>query len=204
MNFGEAIIENAMKWVGCKENPPGSNRSVCVDTIHEQFGNMDADPWCAEFVWVVTDITANQFGVSNKLPHTAGAKTLLTLSRLQLFRVDKTPAVGCIFYMPSSEGTGHVGFVIEHVGNYINTVEGNTSNQVGLRQRIITNSFYFIHVEDMTSRTLLFGSISTPLAILLGAVATGFAWKLVVSRKSSVVSQKIKAVGKKVGLKDTK
>jgi hypothetical protein len=169
MILTSAILNEAEGWLDCRET--STNRSKCVDRIHEQFregstGSRDA--WCAKFVWSITDTAAKKLGVANPLFKSASTAQMLKNTNL---RKDKTPAKGSVFYT-SRTGGGHVGFVEKVNGNIISTIEGNTSvgSAEGVHRKthdIRKKEFTFIHVEDLDTIENNINSVLEPLNLSL-------------------------------------
>ena len=77
------IISTAEElWRDGKCVETSKNRGQCIDDIKRRHdGTPDNDPYCAQFVWVVADISAERAGVKNYVPKTAGARDLLERSK---------------------------------------------------------------------------------------------------------------------------
>lgn len=161
MTFASAILNEAKKWTDCKEDPSRPNRSVCVDKIHVYTASaVNNDPWCAQFAWMITDTVARKAGITNKLPKTSGTHYMVNNAPKNGLRVDRTPAVGAIFFYPTGSASGHVGFVAQiKDSKTVATIEGNSGDRVGFRTKTIGSDWKFIHIEEMA------GDIALPLAI---------------------------------------
>lgn len=169
-SFGSTVIKEAKKFIGCKEDKGTPNRSMCVDKIVQLGGwTPNNEPWCAAFVYAVVDKTCNIFGIPNLLPRTKSTRSMLSNAPGKGLNVDKTPAVGSVFFIPRGDnGTqGHVGIVIDIKGNQIFTVEGNLSDSVRIGQRQIFNEMKFIHVEEMTKKRIISTAKKVGIALLL-------------------------------------
>jgi len=153
MILTRSILIEASKWLGCVET--SNNRSVCVDEIQRLYnGKVNADAWCAKFVWSMTNEACKKLGIANPLVQTASTATLLSNAKKTL-RTDSVAGVGSIFYTTRTGG-GHVGFVTKVVGNRFETIEGNTTPDTGgsegvwqKTRDITTKSYQFIHLEDL-------------------------------------------------------
>ena len=191
--YGAQIVGVAEEYAlrGCRET--SQNRGPCVDEISKKYsGKAVNEPWCAKFAYVVAQAAAyNVARTSTKLPKTAGARDMLERSRKAGIRVDTTPAVGSVFYRPSTApgATGHVGIVKGYDEDYLYTIEGNTGptdKSQGVWWAFYPvrdlQNFRFIHVEDQ------FGTETTPYgkageasfsssAVILALVGLGtFLW----------------------------
>lgn len=184
-NFTQKLVDLAADWLGCEEDAKTPNRSACLTDLWKLYGTEPTnEPWCAAFVWTMVNETCKVFGVENKLPHTKSTYEMKSRATNAGLKVDKTPAVGSIFYF-TRDGGGHVGIVTNLGENTMTTIEGNVSDQVRLGRRALNSkNFLYIHVEKMTSKTLVFGK--EPYYALLGV--TGLAtiyltWKNVLRKK---------------------
>lgn len=201
MALADRIVDVAAGWLkrGCVETTP--NRGVCVDEIHQRFdpkwiAQQRAEAWCAKFAWVVVDeAIRDDGGTDNPLPRTAGARDMLDKAYAKGLGVDKSPAVGSVFYRRSEAAgaSGHVGIVVGVGGGQIKTIEGNLDNRVALHYypdatwRDPYWRFNFIHTErintpgEPAAGFLTAGGGLTSL-IMLSAVA-GAAYTLWKGRK---------------------
>lgn len=183
--FTGKLVDLAFGWVQCKENPETPNRSACLTELHRLYGDEPTDEsWCAIFVWTMVNETCKIFNIENKLPKTKSTTLMKQRASNAGLRVDKKPAPGAIFYYPRTGG-GHVGIISSIEGNDLITVEGNVSDSVKFGRRPINqHPFYFIHVEEMTNKKLIFGK--SPYYALLGVTGVATAlltWKNFVRRR---------------------
>ena len=148
-------MNEAVKWLGCTET--SNNRSKCVDEIHALFydgWNGQPDPWCAKFIWVMTELATKKLKVENPIYKSASTVKMLNNTNL---RKDNTAAKGSIFFISrtcdnGAAGCGHVGFVEKVDGNMIYTLEGNTGGPAGVYRKVRDTTkmkFTFIHIEDL-------------------------------------------------------
>lgn len=173
----------------CVETLP--NRGPCVDELHKLFnGKVSPDPWCAISAWVWVDLAAQQLGVKNVLPKTAGARDMLNKSeRVAGLRVDTAPAPGATFYRKSKApgATGHIGIVKTVTSWGILTIEGNHNDRVleyhytNAELANSANMFRFIHTESMPGAPKAMtaptsAAFSSILTISLLATAAWWAW----------------------------
>lgn len=154
--MAEAILCEAKKWIGIKENPAGSNCGPEIDVLHKEYDPSwkksveTCRPYCAIAVWVWVNRAAKRLGGKNLLPGYAetlgnALDTLQTASRVGLV-VDATPAQGAVFYRRSDDkkNSGHMGVVESWDGKTLVTIEGNQ----GTTHRIDRFSYTAAHVTD--------------------------------------------------------
>lgn len=173
-SFPGTVINEAKKFLGCKEDPNRPNRSYCVDEIKKLGGwAVTNEPWCAQFVYAVTDMACKIFKIENRLPKTKSTRFMLNNAPKNGITVNKKPNKGCIFFIPRGDNPafGHVGFVADIKGNTIYTIEGNYKNSVGLGEREIFNEMRFIHIHEMTDKKIWSTAlkIGVPVTLSLGA-----------------------------------
>lgn len=130
--FQVELVRVGLAWVarGCHETV--KNGGNCIDELHRAFGREKREAYCAQLAWVVAEQAARAAGINNPLPHTGGACDMLKRSVAAGLRVDKTPAIGAVFYQGSNPkySTGHIGVVIDVTGTTIRTVEGNNDDRI--------------------------------------------------------------------------
>lgn len=152
-NFGNHIASKAKQWLNCKEESNTPNRSLCVDEIHEYTsGLIWSEPWCAEFAWMIIDLSCQDWQVDNPLPKTASTRQMVNLAPSRGLTVDKNPAVGSVFFKPRGDNPalGHVGIVFNPQGDgTIATIEGNYQNEVAIVTRTPDKNYRFIHTEKI-------------------------------------------------------
>lgn len=177
--FTQKLVDLAADWLGCKEDKGTPNRSMCLTDLWKLYGSEPTDePWCAVFVWSMVNDACKVFGIENKLPKTKSTSIMKSRATNAGLKVDKTPAVGSIFYF-SRTGGGHVGIVTNIEGKTITTIEGNVSDEVRFGRRDLNSKdFSFIHVEKMTNKTLVFGkSPYYALLAVTGVATAALTWK---------------------------
>lgn len=177
------ILNIADAWVAMKCRETVKNGGSCIDTVQQRFyGTVRREAYCAAFGWLVVDDAARAVGVKNTLPKTAGAADLLARSR-KVLHVDKTPAIGSLFYRLSTVkgSTGHIGVVVGWDSSTLWAVEGNHSDRIDrfpygwAEIQDKRNGFQFIHTELIgdTSEVGAGGASSIILPALAIAAATG-------------------------------
>lgn len=154
-HFANYIIDEALYWLrrDCREYQNTPNRGVCVNEIK---GRVTDEDWCALFVWRCIEDAARKSGAKNLLKNTPSTRTMLAAARQSGIRVDSSPALGSVFFRTRGEensGKGHVGIVCGLNSRDLITIEGNTSDRVGLRWYYRTNipHYVYIHIQDQPS-----------------------------------------------------
>lgn len=112
--------------IGVKEKT-GKNDGVEVEQYLESVGLGKGYAWCQAFLYWGFDNAANALGFKNPMPKTAGVLDCWNKSKAFQVKKKARPESGDVFTMDFGKGQGHAGFVLEVVGEYIHTVEGNTS-----------------------------------------------------------------------------
>jgi peptidoglycan hydrolase-like protein with peptidoglycan-binding domain len=120
------IIKVAESYLGYKESPPNSNR-----TLFGKWHGLDGNPWCAMFVSYVyheSGVTELRKVDPTNLPGFAYCPNGVKYFRQQN-RFNKTPRIGSlVFFDWGNDGiSDHVGIVVDIQGENIITIEGNTS-----------------------------------------------------------------------------
>ena len=130
-----AVLEEARRWVGTREVPPGSNRGVAIDFFN--FHTVPAwepypqgvrgAPWCAAFVSTVGRLA---LGLAWPVERTVSCQTMVQWARDKdvWYPHPEEPAIGDLFvlYYERLGRHGHVGFVTGVDDESILTLEGNT------------------------------------------------------------------------------
>jgi cell wall-associated NlpC family hydrolase len=134
---GERALQRAMKQIGYKENPYGSN----CNKFSRYFGE-GCQAWCGDFTSWAYDLNGDK-----KLPWVNGSAVINILKwGRKNGHIVKTPRRGDIFIMYGS-GYSHVGIVRKPLGSgRFTTVEGNTSNAVRYLVRRDTSYIFFVRV----------------------------------------------------------
>ena len=138
-NYVNNIINIAYNELGYKEkqsnqnlNSKTTNSGTKNYTKYGKWYGINPGKWCAMFIsWC-----ANEANISKSIiPNFASvAKGMEWFKNNNLFRnkTGYTPKPGDIIFFKSN-GASHTGLVIKSDGNYVYTIEGNTSNSVGMR-----------------------------------------------------------------------
>lgn len=132
----QTAVELAYSQLGVHEDA-GDNRGTM-----EKYGGRAGDPWCASFVsWLYG---AGQSGNKSPLKYTAGVSNLRdqAISAGYYSEVGTyTPVPGDIM-IQKSNGASHTGIVVGYDGEYVYTIEGNTSDAVRERKYKVGGSEY--------------------------------------------------------------
>jgi hypothetical protein len=126
---GRHALAEALRHVGVRESPPGSNR-----TMFGRWFGVDGVPWCAIFVSYCFDVGAGVVlcrgwrgaGVSRR--GVAYVPTLSAWLRATGREVTGVPKPGDIVIFDWDGGVpDHVGILVRALGTELETVEGNTA-----------------------------------------------------------------------------
>lgn len=132
----QTAVELAYSQLGVHEDA-GDNRGTM-----EKYGGRPGDPWCASFVsWLYGE---GQSGNESPISYTAGVSGLRdqAVSAGYYSEVGTyTPVPGDIM-IQKSNGASHTGIVVGYDGEYVYTIEGNSSNAVRERKYKIGGSEY--------------------------------------------------------------
>src|SRR4051812_20599995 len=130
-SVGRRALAEALRHVGVREVPPGSNR-----TMFGRWFGVDGVPWCAIFASYCFDVGAgvvlcrNWHGAGVSTRGVAYVPTLAAWLRAT-GRVVEEPQAGDIVVFDWDGGVpDHAGIVVRVVGARIETVEGNARDQV--------------------------------------------------------------------------
>lgn len=111
-----------------REEPKGSNRGPWVDIYLRAAGVDPGNPWCAAFVtYLLQRVGQEQF------PKHPAAVIEWSRWAEKSGHLVTEPKRGDLFFLLNSNGTGHIGIVLENKGTRIRTIEGN-SNDDGSRE----------------------------------------------------------------------
>jgi hypothetical protein len=128
ITFGEQVAHKLLSQVGVHEVPWGSNSGAQVRVYESPTGGY-GEPWCASFrswglqqcgytgtvsarAWAFDDIGVR---ISNGTDHIANAQ----VGDAVTFNI----------------GDGHIGTYLSHTATSVKTVDGNTSDEVAVRER---------------------------------------------------------------------
>lgn len=126
ITFGQSVANRGLSQVGVHEVPWGSNTGPQV-SVYQSVCDAYHEPWCACFVsWCLVE-EGYRGKVSARAWDWADIGTPVDLADAQ---------VGDI--VPFNIGDGHVGIYLSHTATDVKTVDGNTSDQVAVRERPIS------------------------------------------------------------------
>lgn len=129
--YGEAIILRALGYaLGWRNQNCVEDNVSCYKYLFENnYNSVIGNPWCAFLATKVVNDAADEIGIYCPLPFQGSSAAIVTRAKKLGIRVDKTPAIGSIFYY-TREGGGHVGIVVwmNNVGMF--TVEGNSDDKL--------------------------------------------------------------------------
>lgn len=128
LTLGDKAVAYAMTQVGVHESPWGSNEGKDVRRYQSSTGAF-GEPWCASFVSYCWQHAGYDGPVS------AGAWNLTDRCGVGVADVQHAKPGDAVSF---DEGTGHVGMFLAIIGTDVRTVDGNTNNQVAVRDRPIS------------------------------------------------------------------
>lgn len=122
----DRVISVLAEQVGVKELT-GKNDGKEVEAYLKSVGLGKGYAWCQAFLYWGFDKASKMVGKSNPMPKTAGVLDNWNKSKEYQVKKGDRPQVGDVFSMDFGKGTGHAGIVTDVQGDYIQTIEGNTS-----------------------------------------------------------------------------
>lgn len=140
------VIKEAEKWIGYLEKKSnkdlehftknaGSNNYTIFAQQYKQYFNLNfqGQPWCAMFVSCVFRNALGQKTQETIMPHFSYCPTGVNqFKKLNCWHVSN-PQVGDVIFFKDSSGIAcHVGIVDEVLNNKVYTIEGNTSDKIGV------------------------------------------------------------------------
>lgn len=120
----ERALSIAATQVGVREER--RNRGKVIDQYNVDIGHdpFKGDPWCCTFVCAMFRRAADQLGIRNPAPLTAGCWNIDQRSPARV--KTKVPTPGAIFLL---KGHRHTGLVVDVLpGEWLRTIEGNTND----------------------------------------------------------------------------
>ncbi len=139
-DLGKAALDIAANEVGVLEVPPGSNRGTRVETYQSSVGSFCiGQPWCMCFVYWVFLEAAKATGGKSPVPKTGGvldawSESTKLKGSVKVVTADDAaddPSLvepGMVFFLRTSDRTGHTGLVVANLNGLLETIEGNTNN----------------------------------------------------------------------------
>lgn len=127
LTMADKAVKAAMRELGVHEEPWGSNAGPRVHWYQESTGAFNTY-WCASFFWKMWQ----QAGYTG---HTsAGAWDTTDHYGQRLTLAQFVPGCGVSFNI----GTGHIGIGLAIIGNQVKSLDGNTSDEVAIRLRPVS------------------------------------------------------------------
>lgn len=102
----------------------GNNDGPEIAEYLKTVGLPEGYAYCAALTYWAFDEASKELGVNNPLPKTGG---VLEHLRRTTGKKVTVPQPGDVFVMDFGKGKGHMGIVVEKIGNKIRTYEGNTA-----------------------------------------------------------------------------
>lgn len=122
-------IKLALHYVGTTERPPGSNRGPIIDTWQKRF-HMLGQPWCGAFVGAMLEI-AGKVEINDRIVYCPYIRqdAKAGLNNLRLVEAKNTHTGDLVLFDFGGSVIAHVGLLAKPYrgGQYIETIEGNTS-----------------------------------------------------------------------------
>ena len=150
-----ALLKEALKYLGEKETPHLSNRSIRIDYWLTETGVGVGLPWCAAYV---TGVGRQALGHAWPVIFSASVQSMVDWAiKKEILKDDPQKGDLFVIYFPSLKRYAHVGIVQEVLDGKIKTIEGNT-NPGGSRDgwgiyertRTIASTFKYIRWVDLT------------------------------------------------------
>jgi hypothetical protein len=136
MSLKLEALKVALKEVGVKEEPKGSNSGKRVEEYLKSVGLGKGFSWCMAYVYWCFKQASLELKITNPLIKTGGVLAHWNQADKK-YRVTTSPEPGDIFIMDFSKGLGHTGIVESITASHINTIEGNASDNNGGREGYI-------------------------------------------------------------------
>ena len=143
------VLEIAASEIGVCEDPPGSNKGKRVSEYQRAVGIDSGEPWCVAFIFFCFACAAGELKRKNPMEISScktgsvldlwnrarRARNVVLLLHDDALNDPSKVKPGMIFAISTGGGNGHVGLVVNVVGNRLETIEGNT-NDGGSREGI--------------------------------------------------------------------
>lgn len=122
----DRVISILSGQVGVKE-ATGKNDGVEVEAYLKSVGLGKGYAWCQAFLFYGFEKASKELSIPNPMPRTAGVLDCWNKSKQYQVKKGERPQVGDVFTMDFGKGTGHTGIITDVQGDFINSIEGNTS-----------------------------------------------------------------------------
>lgn len=127
LSVGDRAVRYALSQTGVHESPWGSNSGFDVRRYQSSTGAYHA-PWCASFCWYCWQRVGYKGSVS------AGAWNSTDTIGTPVAKYTEAKPGDLVSF---NIGDGHVGLFLSHSDTMVKTVDGNTNNEVAVRERPI-------------------------------------------------------------------
>ena len=127
----DKAVAYAMSQLGVHETPWGSNRGHDVERYQSSTGEY-GQAWCASFFWYCWQ------KAGYKGPTSAGAWNTTDYYGTRIRGLQHAIPGDAVSF---NIGKGHVGIYLSHTSTRVKTLDGNTNDQVAIRER----SIYLVH-----------------------------------------------------------
>lgn len=124
-----SLLSEAVRYLGTKEEPKGSNRGVRIDAWLDTVGSPLGSPWCAAFVWSMgLQATGRPLwpvrmsGRVQTIVEHAEREAWFTKDPLHARTGDLA-----VFWYPALNRYGHIGIVESVATGRVITIDGNTA-----------------------------------------------------------------------------
>lgn len=129
LSMADKAVAYALSQQGVHESPWGSNRGGDVHRYQSSTGAYGA-AWCASFFWYCWQVAGYRGTTS------AGAWDTTDSHGTHIVDIAHAkPGDGVSFDV----GNGHIGMYLSHTASTVKTIDGNTSDQVAVRERPISS-----------------------------------------------------------------
>lgn len=129
LSMADKAVAYALSQVGVHESPWGSNRGRDVIRYQTSTGAY-GQAWCASFFWYAW-IQGGYIGATS-----AGAWNTTDSYGTPVIGIKHAKHGDGVSF---NVGSGHIGMYLKHDAKTVTTVDGNTSDQVAVRQRPISS-----------------------------------------------------------------
>lgn len=120
------VISTLATQVGVKEKT-GKNDGEQVEAYLKSIGLGKGYAWCQAFLYWGFWMASKTLSMPNPMPKTGGVLDNWNKSKKYQVAKGERPKVGDVFIMDFGKGQGHDGLITDVQGDYILTIEGNTS-----------------------------------------------------------------------------
>lgn len=124
------FLESAIACVGIEEEG-GDNCGPMVEAFQATIGGLHKQSWCLSFIQALTAYTEDRMGVKSNLPLTELVADLWDKAPMDSKFTLQDPGPGdLILWRYGETEKGHCGIIMKSSYKVIETIEGNTSNNL--------------------------------------------------------------------------